>query len=77
LSSYQALGVPELWRYNGRVLQINVLQYGKYVETQVNPIFPGFPLFEVIPQYLEQSKAIGRNATIKAFRTWIRERLQQ
>jgi hypothetical protein len=27
--------------------------------------------------YLEQSKAIGRNATIKAFRTWIRERLQQ
>ena len=77
LSSYQGLGVPELWRYNGRVLQINVLQYGKYVETQVSPIFPGFPLVEVISQYLEQSKAIGRNATIKAFRNWVRERLQQ
>jgi len=75
LSSYQALGVPELWRYNGRVLQINVLQYGKYVETQISPNFPGFPLVEVIPQYLEQSKAIGRNATIKAFRNWVRERL--
>lgn len=70
LSSYQALGVPELWRYNGRVLQINVLQYGKYVETQISPNFPAFPLVEVIPQYLEQSKAIGRNATIKAFRNW-------
>jgi Uma2 family endonuclease len=77
LSSYQALGVPELWRYNGRVLQINVLQYGKYAETQISPNFPAFPLVEVIPQYLEQSKAIGRNATIKAFRNWVRERLQQ
>ncbi|HEY9743461.1 MAG TPA: Uma2 family endonuclease [Coleofasciculaceae cyanobacterium] len=77
LSSYQALGVPELWRYNGRVLQINVLQYGKYVETQISQNFPAFPLIEVIPQYLEQSKAIGRNATIKAFRNWVRERLQQ
>jgi Uma2 family endonuclease len=77
LSSYQALGVPELWRYNGRVLQIIVIQYGKYVETQISPNFPAFPLIEVIPQYLEQSKAIGRNATIKAFRNWVRERLQQ
>ncbi|HEY9633505.1 MAG TPA: Uma2 family endonuclease [Coleofasciculaceae cyanobacterium] len=77
LSSYQALEVPELWRYNGRMLQINVLQYGKYVETQISPNFPAFPLIEVIPQYLEQSKAIGRNATIKAFRNWVRERLQQ
>lgn len=77
LSSYQALGVPELWRYNERVLQINILQYGKYVETQISPNFPAFPLIEVIPQYLEQSKAIGRNATIKAFRNWVRERLQQ
>jgi Uma2 family endonuclease len=76
LSSYQALGVPELWRYNGCVLQINVLQYGKYVENQFSPNFPAFPLIEVIPQYLEQSKAIGRNATIKAFRNWVRERLQ-
>jgi Uma2 family endonuclease len=77
LSSYQALSVPELWRYNGRVLQINVLQYGKYVETKISPNFPAFPLVEVIPQYLEQSKAIGRNATIKAFRNWVRERLYQ
>jgi Uma2 family endonuclease len=77
LSSYQALGVPELWRYNGRLLQINILQHGKYVETQISPNFPAFPLIEVIPQYLEQSKTIGRNATIKAFRNWVRERLQQ
>src|SRR4028119_1681676 len=32
--NYEALGVPELWRYNGRKLQINVLHAGKYVESR-------------------------------------------
>jgi Uma2 family endonuclease len=76
LSSYQALKVPEVWRYNGRLLQINVLQEGKYVEANVSPNFPNFPLIEVIPQHLEQSKVVGRNPTVKAFRNWVREQLQ-
>jgi Uma2 family endonuclease len=76
LSSYQALKVPEVWRYNGRLLQINVLQEGKYVEANVSPNFTSFPLIDVIPQYLEQSKVVGRNATIKAFRNWVREQLE-
>ncbi len=29
LNNYEALGVPELWRYNGHNLQISVLQDGK------------------------------------------------
>jgi Uma2 family endonuclease len=32
-NNYEALGVPELWRYNGRNLQIHILQEGKYVES--------------------------------------------
>lgn len=75
LSSYEALGVPELWRYDGRILQINILQAGKYVEFTNSPTFPSFPLLEVIPQALEQSKTLGRNATIKAFRNWVREEM--
>lgn len=30
-NNYEALGVPELWRYDGQRLQINVLQYCKYI----------------------------------------------
>ncbi len=42
-NSYQALGVPELWRYDGQGLQIYLLQNQKYVESNISPNFPGLP----------------------------------
>lgn len=75
-SIYQELRVPEVWRFDKGKLQINVLQGGNYVESEDSPNFPRMPLREVIPRYLEQSKTVGRNATLKAFRTWAREWLQ-
>lgn len=74
--NYQLLGVPELWRYNGQRLQVNVLQDGKYVESQVSPTFPNFALLEKIPQLLEQSKQVGSAQTLRAFRAWVRNQLQ-
>jgi Uma2 family endonuclease len=76
-SIYQALKVPELWRFEKGKLQINILQNGFYVESEQSAIFPNFPLAEIIPQYLEQSMSAGRNATIKAFRYLVREQLQK
>jgi len=73
LNNYQVLGVPELWRYNGKSLEINILQAGQYVQSDSSLNFPNLPVKTVIPQYLEQSKIIGRNATMKAFRRWVRE----
>ncbi|MBD2040573.1 Uma2 family endonuclease [Microcoleus sp. FACHB-672] len=74
---YQALGVPELWIYDGQLLQIYLLQNGKYIESNISPNFPEFSMTEVIPQYLEMSKAAGRSAAIRAFRAWVREQLKQ
>jgi Uma2 family endonuclease len=74
---YQALKVPELWRFEKGKLQINILQDGTYVESQQSLNFPRFALIEVIPQYLEQSTTAGRNATLKAFRLWVRQQMQQ
>ncbi len=71
LNNYEALGVPELWRYNGQSLEINVLESGKYVNSNISSNFPNLPLVDVIPQYVERSKIEGRNATIKAFRSWV------
>jgi Uma2 family endonuclease len=70
-SIYQALNVPELWRFERGKLQINVLREGKYAQSEQSPTFPGMPLAKVIPQYLAQSKTVGRNATLKAFRQWV------
>ena len=75
--NYEALGVPELWRYNGRKLQINVLQEGKYVESDTSYNFPDLRICEVIHQYVEQSRIVGRNSTMKTFRNWVRTHIQQ
>lgn len=74
---YEALKVPELWRFNKDKLQINLLRDGHYVESLESSNFPKLPLVEVIPQYLGQSKTAGRNATIKAFRLWVQQHIQQ
>jgi Uma2 family endonuclease len=76
-NNYEALGVPELWKYNGRQLQVNVLQEGKYVESNASYNFPNLPIGEIIHQYVEQSKTLGRNATMRAFRNWVREQIQE
>jgi Uma2 family endonuclease len=75
-SIYATLGVPELWRFEEGKLQINVLQRKTYVEVEFSPTFPELPLKEVIPQYLEQVKLMGRNKTMKTFRTWVREQIK-
>lgn len=76
LNNYEALGVPELWRYDGQKLEINVLEGGNYVKSNDSSNFPNFQLVNVIPQYVEQSKIEGRNAAIKAFRSWVRLRTE-
>jgi len=68
---YQQLGVRELWRFEQGNLQINVLENGNYMEVEFSPHFPSLPLKEVIPQYLEQVKTLGRNKIMKEFRNWI------
>jgi Uma2 family endonuclease len=74
---YEALKVPELWRFNKGKLQINILQNGHYVESQQSLNFPQFKLGEAITQCLEQTITGGRNATFKAFRLWVQKQIQQ
>lgn len=71
--TYAALGVPELWRRTGERLCLYQLQGDRYTEVNESPLFPGWPLRTEIPKYLEQSRTVGRNKAIKAFRQWVRE----
>jgi Uma2 family endonuclease len=76
LNSYQALKVPELWRYDGRTLKIYLLQDGKYTESDTSQNFPDFRIIDVIPQFVDRSNTQGRSPTIRAFRAWVKEQLQ-
>jgi Uma2 family endonuclease len=75
LNNYAALGVPELWRYNGRNLQIRVLQDGKYIQADRSLQFPNFPIADLIPEYIGRSKTAGRNVAMKAFRSLVRSQI--
>ncbi len=74
-SIYEALRVPELWRFDRGGLQINVLQAGIYNAVLESPNFPGFALKQMIPHFLKESKTLGRNKVLNGFRQWVREQL--
>ena len=74
--TYAALGVPELWRRIGQTLRIYRLQAGKYVEVTDSPTFQGWNLQTEIPKYVQQSRSVGRNKTMRAFRAWVRIQLK-
>lgn len=73
--NYQRLGVPELWRCTRRGLQINLLQEGSYVESNVSPNFPGIPIIELINRTVQQNLSVGRSQAIREFKRWVRENL--
>ncbi len=72
LDAYEALGVPEIWRYENKSLQINVLEDGKYVDSEISRIFPNLPIIEAISQYCEQSQTAGTSRTLRLFRQWVK-----
>ncbi|MEC4805625.1 MAG: Uma2 family endonuclease [Jaaginema sp. PMC 1080.18] len=72
---YAALGVPELWQFDGENLEIKVLESGQYVSVEFSPNFPNLPLKTIIPQYLNRAKTQGRNRTMKAFRAWVQTQM--
>jgi Uma2 family endonuclease len=75
LDNYQILGVPELWRYGRRGLQINIGSAGRYIESEFSPTFPDIPIIELVNRYVQQSQIAGRTQAIQAFRNWVRENL--
>ena len=73
--NYQIFGVPELWRYTQRGLQINLLKQGKYFESNFSPNFQNIPIIELVNEYVKQSLTVGRSQAIRGFKNWIKQNL--
>jgi Uma2 family endonuclease len=73
LDAYQALGVPELWRFQADRLQILVLEADQYQSAQHSPTFPNLPIVDWVTELVEQSRSLGRSAALRAFRARIRQ----
>jgi Uma2 family endonuclease len=75
LAIYEALRVPEVWRFDGEVLQVYRLRAdGTYELGEQSLAFPFLPLAEVVP-FLHQSETMDDTALAEAFLNWIRTRV--
>jgi Uma2 family endonuclease len=72
---YEALGVPELWRYDQNRLRIDVLQAGQYVQVEESPTFPGWPLIELADKYVARAREVGQGRAVRELRQQVRDRL--
>jgi Uma2 family endonuclease len=77
LGIYAALGVPEVWLWEGDTLKVYWLEEsGKYVESRprASRALPGLPLDELL-RFLGQAREKSTTRLANDFRTWVRETL--
>jgi Uma2 family endonuclease len=73
---YAALGVPELWRYDGRRLIVCVLKDDVYIEQERSLNLPQLEP-SVILRFVKLRETLHETACIRAFRDWIAETFSQ
>ncbi|RPI88897.1 MAG: Uma2 family endonuclease [Planctomycetaceae bacterium] len=75
LALLAALGVPEVWRYDGRQLVVLRLESGgRYAERDHSPTFPQIPLPSIV-DHLKLRGATDETTIVRSFRRWLQGRL--
>lgn len=68
---YAALGVPEIWRFDGKRLAIHRLSDDRYEETPASlelPMLTG----EILTRFLARAEEEDQDAALRAFEDWLR-----
>jgi Uma2 family endonuclease len=72
LDIYEALGVPEVWLFNGDRLQVNILAAsGGYVAGDESLSLPDFPI-AIVPEWIERAFETDNTTWALAFQAWMR-----
>lgn len=75
LEIYARLGVPEVWRFDGKVLTFHVLgNDGRYVEAADSKAFPGVRPADLLA-FLALRGQADENDILRQFRAWVRQKL--
>jgi Uma2 family endonuclease len=67
---YAALGVPEIWRYDGRRLIPLRRTADGYAEMEKSMAFPDLPM-DRLNEFLSIGLASGQSAAVRAMREWL------
>ena len=73
LPIYAALGVPEIWRYDGSRLQCLQLHKDDYRDVECSIAFPRLRVADLESFIRMAEQKVDQNATMKAFRAWLRK----
>jgi Uma2 family endonuclease len=75
LAIYAALRVPEVWRYDGTTFTILVLDGDQYIPRQDSKMLPVITQAD-LARFLAMSQTMGETSLIRAFRQWLRTKLE-
>jgi len=70
---YAALGMPEIWLYDGQEARFYQLSEQSYQETPCSLAFPALTA-AALTEFLAQSKTSGQTAALAVFRRWLSAR---
>lgn len=77
LAIHAALGVPEVWKFDGQRMRAYVLQPDRtYQERRESASFP-FLAVDELSGFLARRSSTGETALIREFRDWVRARSSQ
>ncbi|MDZ8085965.1 MAG: Uma2 family endonuclease [Nostoc sp. DedQUE12b] len=74
LNIYAALGVAELWRYDGEVLKFYQLVASEYIEIKSSIAFPLISVSDM-NRFIQQSKTIDEIDLVQSFSVWVRGKI--
>jgi len=75
MAIYAALGVPEVWRFDGESLTIDRLVGGEYASQERSSVLPLLLRGDII-RFLHSSQTMGETSWVREFRQWVRGKLQ-
>jgi Uma2 family endonuclease len=73
LPIYAALRIPEVWRYDGKTLQVlHLASTGEYQPGSSSKALPIVPVAELV-QFLDLRNTLSETQVIRQFRAWVRQ----
>ena len=70
---FAAIGIPEVWRYDGQAVTIFKLENGEYSVREASVVLPNLTS-QVITRFLQDSQAMKRSAWLRSVREWAQKR---
>jgi Uma2 family endonuclease len=71
---YAAIGVREVWRFDGESLRVYVLRGRRYVAVRRSRYFPRLPL-AAVTDFLNRRTEMDETTLVRSFRRWVRDQI--